>query len=222
MSTPKKFMQVFDRLYAAYGLQHWWPGDTPFEIMVGAVLTQNTSWVNVEKSIENLKANQALDPRVIVDTQHKRLASWLKPVGYFNVKTKRLKNYCDWYLSEGEVPKLSKSETMSLRLKLLSVNGVGPETADDILLYAFNRPVFVIDGYKKRLFTRLGYIGDDDAYEDLRAIFENKLQKQNDKVKLFNEYHALIVHHAKHICKTKPVCVDCCLSEVCDYIKHKF
>jgi len=217
MSTPKKFMQVFDRLYAAYGPQDWWPGDTPFEIMVGAVLTQNTSWVNVEKGIENLKANQALHPQVIVDTHHKRLANWLKPVGYFNVKTKRLKNYCDWYLSEGEVPELSKLDTISLRSKLLSVNGVGPETADDILLYAFERPVFVIDTYTKRLFSRLGYIEAEADYEKARSIFENKLQNLSVQVKLFNEYHALIVSHAKQHCKTKPLCTDCCLKRQCKY-----
>ena len=217
MTTPKKFMQVFDRLYAAYGPQHWWPGDTPFEIMIGAVLTQNTSWTNVEKAIDNLNTNQALHPQVILDTHHKRLASWLKPVGYFNVKAKRLKSYCAWYLQEGEIEVLAKLDTLSLRESLLSVNGVGPETADDILLYAFERPVFVIDAYTKRLFSRLGYVGEDESYEVLRATFEKKLQKHNKKVWLFNEYHALIVHHAKYFCKTKPVCEHCCLKKRCQY-----
>ena len=217
MTTPKKFMQVFDRLYAAYGPQHWWPGDTPFEIMIGAVLTQNTSWTNVEKAIDNLNTNQALHPQVILDTHHKRLASWLKPVGYFNVKAKRLKSYCAWYLQEGEIEVLAKLDTLSLRESLLSVNGVGPETADDILLYAFERPVFVIDAYTKRLFSRLDYVGEDESYEVLRATFEKKLQKHNKKVWLFNEYHALIVHHAKYFCKTKPACEHCCLKKRCQY-----
>lgn len=217
MSTAKKFMQVFDSLYAAYGSQHWWPGETPFEIMVGAVLTQNTSWTNVEKGIDHLKSNQALDPEVIITTHHKRLASWLKPVGYFNVKAKRLKNYCQWYLQSGELKKLSRQDTLLLRENLLSVNGIGPETADDILLYAFERPVFVIDAYTKRLFSRLGYVGEEEKYEALRATFEKKLRKQNDKVRLFNEYHALIVHHAKYFCKTRPACEHCCLKKQCQY-----
>ena len=217
MSTQKKFIQVFDRLYAAYGPQDWWPGDTPFEIMVGAVLTQNTSWTNVVKGIDNLKANQALHPKTILTTHHKRLASWLKPVGYFNVKAKRLKNYCDWYLKEGEIAALSKQETKLLRENLLSVNGVGPETADDILVYAFERPVFIIDAYTKRIFSRLGYIDGDEGYETLRSIFEKNLCKQNDTLQLFKEYHALIVNHAKYYCKTKPLCADCCLKSKCQF-----
>ena len=219
MTTPKKFIQVFDRLYAAYGPQRWWPGETPFEIMVGAVLTQNTSWTNVVKGIDNLKVNQALHPQIILDTHHKRLASWLKPVGYFNVKARRLKNYCDWYLAEGELKELARQDTLPLRDNLLSVNGVGPETADDILLYAFERPVFVIDAYTRRLFSRLGYAGEEQDYESLRRTFENKLQKQANKVQLFNEYHALIVNHAKYYCKNKPLCEHCCLKRVCHYAK---
>ena len=215
MSTPIKFMQVFDRLYAAYGPQRWWPAETPFEIMVGAVLTQNTSWTNVVKAIDNLKAHRALHPQVIVQTHHKRLASWLTPVGYFNLKAKRLKNYCTWYLKEGEIEVLAKQDTQPLRNKLLSVNGVGPETADDILLYAFERPIFVIDAYTRRLFLRLGYIDGEEGYETARVAFEMKLQKQSNKVQLFNEYHALIVHHAKYYCKTKPTCEQCCLKRRC-------
>lgn len=217
MTTPKKFMRVFNRLYAAYGPQHWWPGDTPFEIMVGAVLTQNTSWTNVEKGILNLETNKALDPSVIISTHHKRLASWLTPVGYFNVKAKRLKNFCKWYLAEGELGLLEKQDTLTLRTNLLSVNGVGPETADDILLYAFSRPVFVIDAYTRRLFSRLGYTNEDEDYESLRATFEKQLNRQDNKVQLFNEYHALIVHHAKYFCKTRPVCEQCCLKKQCQY-----
>ncbi|MDH5711601.1 MAG: endonuclease, partial [Gammaproteobacteria bacterium] len=137
MSTPKKYRQIFDVMFDAYGPQHWWPGDTPFEIMVGAVLTQNTSWTNVEKAMVHLKANNALNPQVIINTHHKRLASWLKPVGYFNVKATRLKSYCHWYLDAGQFAALNRLDTHELRTALLSVKGVGPETADDIVLYAF-------------------------------------------------------------------------------------
>jgi endonuclease-3 related protein len=171
----------------------------------------------VVKAIDNLKTNQALDPKAIVDTHPKRLAKWLTPVGYFNVKARRLKNYCAWYLQAGQIEELAKQDTLSLRENLLSVNGVGPETADDILLYAFNRPVFVIDAYTRRLFSRLTYVGEEEKYESLRTTFENKLLKQNNKVRLFNEYHALIVHHAKYFCKTKPACEHCCLKKQCQY-----
>ena len=219
MSTPKKYRQIFDVMYDAYGPQHWWPGDTPFEIMVGAVLTQNTSWTNVEKAIVHLKANNALDPQVIIDTHHKRLAKWLKPVGYFNVKATRLKSYCRWYLDVGQFAALNQLDTHELRTALLSVKGVGPETADDIVLYAFARPVFVIDAYTRRLFSRLGFVTGEEGYETLRATFEKKLQKQPDTVQLFNEYHGLIVWHAKYFCKTKPVCEGCCLRRHCTVVR---
>ncbi len=201
----------------SYGPQHWWPGETPFEIMLGAVLTQNTSWSNVEKAISALKVNNVLNPRAIVNTQHNYLAAWLTPVGYFNLKATRLQAYCSWYLDTGEFAQLNKLETTELRKALLSVKGVGPETADDILLYAFSRAVFVIDAYTRRLFSRLGYINGDEDYEILRINFEKSLDKQPDKIELFNEYHALIVHHAKYFCKTKPLCNECCLRKRCAF-----
>lgn len=215
MTTPARFRQVFDSLYRDYGPQHWWPGDTPFEIMVGAVLTQNTAWTNVEKAIAVLKQNRCLHPQRIVDTRHQRLAAWLKPVGYFNIKAKRLKNFCRWYLQAGGLSALSHLETRPLRHGLLSVNGVGPETADDILLYAFERPVFVVDAYTRRLFSRLGFVQGEEGYEELRGLFEQKLAREPEPVLLFNEYHALIVRHAKDICKTRPVCGACCLRRRC-------
>jgi endonuclease-3 related protein len=209
--------RVYDRLLKAYGQQHWWPGDTPFEVMVGAVLTQNTAWTNVERAIHNLKLYEALDPRAIVAAPHQQLAQWLRPSGYFNIKATRLKQFCDWYLREGEYQRLSGLETPALRKALLSVKGVGPETADDILLYAFDRPVFVIDAYTRRIFSRLGYVGGEEGYEELRTFFETGLARQRDKVKLFNEYHALIVNHAKDYCKKRPLCENCCLQQSCYY-----
>ncbi|MDH5778399.1 MAG: endonuclease III domain-containing protein [Gammaproteobacteria bacterium] len=209
--------KIYKNLFSQYGPQNWWPGETPFEIMVGAVLTQNTAWTNVEKAIANLIEANALAPDIIVGTHPKRLASWLKPSGYFNIKAKRLKNYCRWYLQQGEYETLDQLPTDELRASLLSVNGVGPETADDILLYAFNRPVFIIDAYTRRLFKRLGHIDGDEHYESLREFFQQGLSREKDIVQLFNEYHALIVIHAKDYCKTKPRCEDCCLQKECDF-----
>jgi endonuclease-3 related protein len=209
---------VYDRLYAAYGPQDWWPGETAFEIMVGAVLTQNTAWINVERAIANLKQARALSPRAIVQAHPKRLAAWLRPSGYFNVKTKRLRAFCVWLISEGGERALARHDTARLRQKLLDVYGVGPETADDILLYAFERPVFVIDAYTRRIFKRLGLVNGEDHYEQLRAIFEAALAPD---VPLYNEYHALIVEHGKNICRVKPRCGGCCLSVLCPAASKK-
>ncbi len=208
------FKNIYQLLYRHYGAQHWWPGETPFEVMVGAVLTQNTAWSNVEKAIANLKQAEALDPHVIARLPHARLARLLKPSGYFNIKANRLRNFCAWYLEQGGLEALSRLTTPVLRKRLLTVNGVGPETADDILLYAFERPVFVIDAYTRRLHGRLGQIRGDEDYETLRALFEKRL-RSTKKVKLFNEFHALIVRHAKEVCRPRPRCSLCCLSGAC-------
>jgi len=209
--------QVYTALYRAYGPQHWWPGDTPFEVMVGAVLTQNTAWSNVEKAIDNLKAHDALDPAVITHTPAATLAAWLRPSGYFNIKARRLKNFCAWYLATGGLAPLRQLDTPTLRRALLGVNGIGPETADDILLYAFARPVFVIDAYTRRLFSRLQLVTGEESYEELRHYFEQGLGRSPDKATLFNEYHALIVVHAKQVCRVRPSCAACCLRRRCPY-----
>jgi len=206
---------VYDALHAAYGPQHWWPGDTPFEVMVGAVLTQNTGWVNVERAIDNLKANGALDPYTILDVDPQQLAGWLKPSGYFNVKAQRLRNLCRWYLAHGGHEGLSEWDTTRLREGLLSVNGVGKETADDILLYAFARPVFVVDAYTRRIFSRLGLVAPEIDYESLRGWFETELGTVDGATRVFNEYHALIVNHGKDVCRPKPRCAECCLKRRC-------
>ena len=205
-------MAVYRRLHATHGPQHWWPGDSAFEIMVGAVLTQNTAWTNVEKAIANLKAAQALSPEVIVAASHRRLAAWLKPSGYFNIKAQRLRAFCTWLIRKGGAKRIARLPTEVLRAELLQVHGVGPETADDILLYAFNRPVFVIDAYTRRLFQRLGLIRGDEKYEPLRQWFETTLLAD---VPLFNEYHALIVAHAKDVCRKRPRCGTCKLGPLC-------
>ncbi|MEJ2398500.1 MAG: endonuclease III domain-containing protein [Gammaproteobacteria bacterium] len=209
------FYQVYKILLRSYGPQRWWPADSPFEVMVGAVLTQNTSWLNVERAIANLKQDKALTAKAIAGMRHARLANLLKPAGYFNIKATRLQNFCRWYTTQGGLRRLQRYETDALRQLLLSVNGVGPETADDMLLYAFERPVFVIDAYTRRLFSRLTHIAGDESYEALRQQFQNSLSRVKQQVKIFNEYHALIVQHAKQACRSKPQCHDCCLRRHC-------
>lgn len=204
--------QIYARLFAANGKQRWWPGDGAFEIMVGAVLTQNTAWTNVESAIANLKKARVLSPQAIVKAHPRRLAGWLKPSGYFNVKARRLRAMCRWLIGQGGVRKIAKQPTNELRQALLAVHGIGPETADDILLYAFRRPVFVIDAYTRRIFKRLGLIEGNEDYETLRRLFENALDAD---VPLFNEYHALIVAHGKDVCRKRPLCRSCCLIEYC-------
>jgi len=208
----RRLMAVYRRLHAAHGPQHWWPGDSAFEIMVGAVLTQNTAWTNVEKAIANLKAAKALSPEIIAAAPHRRLAAWLKPSGYFNIKAQRLRAFCEWLIRQGGAKRIARRPTEILREELLQVYGIGPETADDILLYAFNRPVFVIDAYTRRLFQRLGVIQGKEGYEALRRMFETSLPSDPQ---LFNEYHALIVAHAKHVCRKRPVCRVCQLRSLC-------
>jgi len=179
-------------------------------------LTQNTAWINVERAIANLIANDALSPHVIVAVESSRLAEWLRPSGYFNIKAKRLKSFCDWYQQAGGYEVLKDVATAPLRKTLLAVHGIGPETADDILLYAFERPVFVIDAYTRRLFARLGFIEGGESYDSIRIAFEQSLG--GDRA-LFNEYHALIVAHGKDICRVKPRCAACCLHDSCPSVQ---
>jgi len=185
--------------------------------MLGAILTQNTAWTNVEKAIRNLVEHDFMDADKIVQSDEIQLAELLKPSGYFNLKAKRVKNYCHWYLRQGGVECLSTQDSKQLRNNLLTVNGVGPETADDIMLYAFERPVFVIDAYTRRIFSRLGMIDGSEAYEHIRQYFEQNL---NEDVGLYNEYHALIVQHGKTICKKNPQCDQCCLKKKCKYAEN--
>lgn len=180
--------------------------------MVGAVLTQNTAWTNVEKAIRNLVASNTLEPETLLNMEDARLADLLRPSGYFNVKAKRLKNFCRWYLDAGGYKALSRWPTPKLRKALLQVNGIGMETADDILLYAFHRAVFVVDAYTRRLFVRLGLIGGEETYEEIRLLVEDALK---GNVSDFNEFHALIVLHGKDFCRARPVCERCIVKRRC-------
>ena len=204
--TRRRLLSLYRRLLRAYGPQDWWPANSAFEVIVGAVLTQNTAWINVERAIANLKAQKCLAPKRILALPIECLAEHIRPSGYFNIKARRLRNLCQWMEGEGGLRTLRRRPTDSLRAGLLSVNGVGPETADDILLYAFDRPVFVIDAYTRRLLRRLEWIEGDEDYETLRAAFETVLPPD---AALFNEYHALIVRHAKEKCGGSRTCRHC-------------
>lgn len=209
--TPRA---VYARLFKHYGPQHWWPARTPFEVMVGAVLTQNAAWVNVERAIENLHDRRLLDPRRLLAAPQATLAACLRPSGYFNVKAKRLRAFCRWLLEAGGETRCRRLPTERLRAELLAVHGVGPETADDMLLYAFGRPVFVVDAYTRRIFLRLGLTDADAGYETLRSFFEQALPR---RAPLYNEYHALIVRLGKEVCRPNPRCAECCLAGWCPF-----
>ncbi len=206
----KQLLIVYQRLLEAYGALDWWPADSTFEVMVGAILTQNTAWTNVEKAITNLRHANCLTLERVLASSDETLAQLIRPSGYFNIKAKRLKNLCLWVEENGGEARLAVVDTASLRSSLLVVNGVGPETADDILLYAFKRPVFVIDTYTRRLFAKLGLIKGNEPYEALRQIFEVELEPN---VSLFNQYHALIVRHAKEKCLKTSGCGHCLVEE---------
>ena len=187
--------------------------------MVGAVLTQNTAWTNVERGLERLRERLRdrrgaadLGPRAILALPEAEMADCLRPVGYFNVKARRLRAFCGAYLAAGEREALSRLTTAELRHRLLAIPGVGPETADDMLLYAFDRPVFVVDAYTRRLLSRLGLLTGLESYETIRQGLEGAL---GPDTALFNEYHALIVRHGKEICRPKPRCWACCLAPRC-------
>ncbi len=206
MERGEVLLALYQRLYDSYGPQSWWPAETAFEIMLGAILTQNTAWTNVEKAIHNLKQCAALNIHTLLELPENKLAQLIRPSGYFNIKARRLKNFTQWFLDEGKFNRLNQLDDTELRNRLLSVNGVGPETADDILLYAFQRPVFVIDAYTRRLLLKLDLITGDEGYEALRQFFEQALDPD---VTLFQEYHALIVRHAKQACSGEPACAHC-------------
>jgi len=199
---------IYKRLFGYFGPQEWWPGDSPFEIAVGTILTQNTSWRNVEKVIQNLKHEKYLSAKKLHEMPHNKLASFIKSVGYFNVKAKRLKNFLSFLSNhyQGSMKRMATAGTVLLRENLLDVNGIGPETADSILLYALERPVFVIDAYTKRVLRRHGIVSDDVTYHEMQELLQNNLPED---VQLFNEYHALFVMVGKHYCKPKPRCDSC-------------
>jgi len=193
----------------AIGPQHWWPGETPFEVCVGAILTQNTNWKNVEKAIANLKGRRLLTPRRLAALSPQEIAPLIRPAGYFNIKARRLKSFLNFLMQEydGDLQKMFEERLESLREKLLVVSGIGPETADSILLYAAVKPVFVVDAYTRRIFLRHQVISDDADYHQIQEHFMDHLPTE---VPIFNEFHALIVAIGKNWCHwTTPDCDHC-------------
>jgi len=215
--------KIYEELSKIYGPQGWWPikgkylggpknNSERFEVMIGAILTQNTSWKNVEKAISNLHKENLIYAKKISKVSQKKLAKLIKSAGYYNQKAERLKIFANYLLKN---PNFLKKEIPQLRKELLSIKGIGPETADSMILYALNKPVFVIDAYTRRIFSRLGFCNEDASYEELQQMFHKNLPKNT---KLFNNYHAVLVEHAKNNCKKKPECGGCVLSKICSLI----
>lgn len=201
-------MNIYRKLYKAYGPRHWWPGETPFEVMVGAILTQSTSWRNVEKAIQHLKGKAVLNIEGIHQLKKSELASLIKPSGYYRIKADRLKAFVNFLFENynGNIKRMGKEELETLRQKLLRVKGIGPETADSILLYGLEKPIFVVDAYTKRVLLRHELIPERASYEEIQRLFMDPLPHDE---KLLNEYHALFVHLGKTVCKKIPQCDRC-------------
>lgn len=216
-----QFIDIFNALLNHYGPRHWWPAETPFEVCIGAILTQNTNWGNVEKAIANLKQAGQLSATGIASMSDAELAAMIRPAGYFNVKSARLKEFVRFLQQNhhGSLERLFTEPWQQTRTQLLAVKGIGPETADSILLYAGEKPSFVVDTYTRRIFSRLGLVAEEIAYEELRRFFMDCLPLS---AALYNEYHALIVELGKQVCRPKPHCQKCCLSVYCKNKEIKF
>jgi endonuclease-3 related protein len=206
---------IYNLLFKKFGQQHWWPGESKEEIIIGAILTQNTNWQNVEKSIYNLRLNNLIDFASLVRIEEQKLAEIIRSSGYYNQKSKRLKLIVKFF-TENPFAIFENIPTEEFRKMLLGIIGIGPETADSILLYAFNRPVFVIDAYTKRIFNRLKFWSKEVSYKEAQYFFMKNLKPD---VNLFNEYHALLVKLGKEYCKKIPKCLYCPLKTICDYKK---
>ena len=204
----QRLLRIYHLMFRAYGPQRWWPARTRFEVVVGTVLTQNTAWTNVEKAIARLRAAGALRPAALAALPRPRLAALIRSAGYYNIKAKRLENLLR-YLKRRcglRLPRLFRGQPEALRRELLAVNGIGPETADSILLYAGDIPLFVVDAYTRRILARHGLLRPDAGYEDTQALFMASLPRD---AALFNEYHALLVMVGKDYCRSAPRCEAC-------------
>jgi endonuclease-3 related protein len=215
-SISQLLQNIYHQLMARYGPQYWWPAPEPFEIIVGAILTQSAAWSNVDKAIANLKSAKALSPKTLRQLTTTELATLIYPCGYYNAKALKLKSFAHWLgeYYDDNLDKLFASNADHLRPQLLSVHGIGQETADSIILYAANKPVFVIDSYTRRIINRIGLAPVGDSYTAYQALFMENLPTDAG---LFNEYHALLVCLAKNVCRRRPFCHQCCLNNICHF-----
>jgi endonuclease III related protein len=207
-------LEIYERLHSSLGPSGWWPGETPLEIIIGAILTQNTSWGNVEQALARLKGQGALSVEKLTQMEEDRLAEMVRPAGTYRVKARRLKNFFRFLQEDydGRIEALGTPPLEKLRDQLLGVRGIGPETADSILLYALGRPTFVVDTYTHRIFSRHRLVSEESDYESLRSFFMDSLPEE---VPLYNEFHALIVRTGKAYCKKKaPLCEGCPLRDL--------
>lgn len=213
-ATRETLLEIYHRLLSCYGPQHWWPAEDAFEVVVGAILTQSAAWTNVEKALSNLKAAGALTPAALLAIPCDRLAALIRPCGYYNAKAKKLKAFVQRLESGygGDLERLFALDTIELRQELLTVHGIGEETADSIILYAARKPVFVIDAYTRRILRRLALAPSGDSYGAFQALFAENLPRDEG---LYGEYHALLVRHGKEVCRKAPRCPICCMRDVC-------
>ncbi len=212
-----RLIEIYHRLYAAYGPQHWWPGDTPFEVIIGAILTQQVSWTSVERAIAALKREGLMSPDAIAHTSQEHIAALIRPTIYYNEKAKKLKAFVEFLQTRygGDLAALFALPTARLRDELLAVHGIGEETGDSIILYAAGKPSFVVDAYTRRILTRLELIAGDEPYRRIQKLFMDNLPPD---VELYNEYHALLVRHGKERClKRTPRCDGCPLRDPCRF-----
>jgi endonuclease III related protein len=209
----KRLLRMYERLNRFFGDLHWWPGETPFEVAVGAILTQNTNWTNVEKAIGRLKAEGVLEPHSLFGLDDEALAELIRPSGYFRVKTKRLKAFLEVLCGEfdGNLERMLSGDLLLARQRLLAIPGVGEETADSMLLYAGGRPVFVVDAYTRRILARHGFLEGNPSYGEIQRMFMAHLPPDAG---LYNQYHALIVATAKCYCRKDPSCGECPLRKI--------
>jgi len=203
-----RLLELYRRLFDRFGPQGWWPGESPFEVALGAILTQNTNWQNVSRVMEALKANGDLDPVVLAKMPEAELASRFRPAGYYNLKARRVKNFLDFLAARfaHSMEKMALEELEPLRVELLGLHGIGPETADSILLYALHKPTFVVDAYTFRILSRHDLVTEPCSYEELRQVFMERLPAE---VPLYQEFHALLVRLGKEFCRPKPRCAGC-------------
>jgi len=215
-SVGRALLDIYRRLLAHFGPQHWWPAEEPFEVIVGAILTQSAAWDNVEKAIANLRAAEALSPRALRRLSLSKLATLVHPCGYYNAKALKLKSFAFWLGNhyKDDLDRLFANNTDDLRQQLLSIHGIGRETADSIILYAANKLIFVVDAYTRRIINRIGLAPGKDSYAAYQAWFMEHLPPDTG---LFNEYHALLVCQGKNVCRRRPLCQQCYLNNICHF-----